>query len=252
MNTRLHRFLQFMVLGGLAVFLSLKYSSGNLVWYINQRYMPLTAIAIIGFLGMALAAILSITRSVHHHAHEEEEQGSPAKIPLVSSVVGIIILSIPLLLGIAVPAKPLTASMINTKGMSASAPLSSGGAKKAVLDISPEDRTVLDWIKIFNNQTDISRYLGQKANVIGFVYDDPRLPEGHFLVARFAITCCVADAMAIGMAVQSPDAKNLQDNTWVDVKGPVQSIEIGGQKLPLILAESVTQVNQPQQPYLFP
>jgi putative membrane protein len=58
--------------------------------------------------------------------------------------------------------------------------------------------------------------------------------------------------MAIGMAVQSPDAKNLEDNTWVDVKGPVQSIEIGGQKLPLILVESVTQVNQPQQPYLFP
>jgi uncharacterized repeat protein (TIGR03943 family) len=72
------------------------------------------------------------------------------------------------------------------------------------------------------------------------------------MVGRFAIVCCVADAFAIGMAVETPAGDQLSDNTWVDVQGPVQSIDLNGHKTPLILASSVTQVQQPQQPYLFP
>ena len=41
MDRRLYRFFQFLILAGLAAFLSVKYLSGSLSWYINQRYTPL-------------------------------------------------------------------------------------------------------------------------------------------------------------------------------------------------------------------
>jgi putative membrane protein len=257
MQLRDQRLLQFLVLGGLGLFILGKYVTGNLVWYINKRYMPLSIIAILGFLGMAAATILSLRRSAQHphehdHDHDHNHDQSPESAPLLASIGGIVILSIPLIVGIAIPAKPLSASAVDNKGISANAPMSAGGAGQSEVNKAPEKRTVLDWIKIFNYQTDISPFLGQNADVIGFVYHDPRLPSGHFLVSRFAITCCVADATAIGMAVQSDMTEKLTDNTWIEVKGSVQSITVDGHPVPLILADSIQTVKQPDQPYLFP
>jgi putative membrane protein len=87
--------------------------------------------------------------------------------------------------------------------------------------------------------------------VIGFVYHDPRLSEGQFMVGRFTITCCVADALAVGMVVAWPEAKDLPDNHWVRVQGAVQTVLLDGQTLPLIDAETVEIIPEPQQPYLF-
>ena len=270
MDLRSQRILQSLVLTGLGLFLLGKYVTGSLVWYINQRYTTLTLIAILGFLGMAAATVVSLRTSspAAHDPGEEPGRGSPgdpehdhdlhdhpassAGVSLAASIGGILILSIPLVLGIAIPARPLSASAVDNRGISANAPASAGGASASAVTIAPEDRTVLDWIKIFNYQADLSPFLGQKADVIGFVYHDPRLPAGHFLVSRFAITCCVADATAIGMAVTSDQAAGLADNTWVSVAGPVQSTTIDGRPLPLILADSIQEVKQPDQPYLFP
>ncbi len=256
MDRRFYRFLQFLVLAGLGIFLAYKYLSGSLSWYINQRYMPLTILAILGLLGMALTAVFSARKPPHSHAdgagdhdHDGHASGGAER---VSSAWGIVFIFIPLFIGLAIPAKPLSASAISNRGLSSGAPLSAGGGKQANLNLAPEDRTVLDWIKLFNYATDISPYLGQNANVIGFVYHDTRLPAGHFMVSRFAITCCVADAFAIGMVVEPATADTYPDNTWIDVKGSVQSIDVDGQKLPLIVSGAITRVQAPQQPYLFP
>lgn len=257
MDRRLYRFLQFLILAGLAVFLSVKYLSGSLSWYINQRYMPLTLVAVLGLSGMALTAVFSGRRPSHTHEPGEAEHdppGQPAEeTERVDSAWGIVFIFIPLIIGLTIPAKPLSASAVSNRGISSGAPLSAGGGPQAANISQPSDqRTILDWVKLFNYQSDLSPYLGQRADVIGFVYHDPRLSAGQFMVSRFAITCCVADAFAIGMVVESKDAEGLPDNSWVRVKGPVQSINLGGHKMALILADSIQPAPQPQQPYLFP
>jgi len=252
MSYRTYRIIQFLLLLGLGLFILIKFLSGSLVWYINQRFMSLSWIAIAGFLGMALAAILSSRGKVHRHAHDDQPDHGAHAEPS-APIWRLFFVFIPLIIGLAIPAKPLSASAIDNRGVSSNAPLSAAGAAQAQITNKPSDqRSVLDWIKLFNNQTDLSPYLGQRADVIGFVYDDTRLPAGHFLVSRFAITCCVADAFAIGMAVESPNSGSLKENTWVDVKGPVQAITVDGHQMPLILADSIKNVQQPNQPYLFP
>ncbi len=118
---------------------------------------------------------------------------------------------------------------------------------------SPSDqRTVLDWIRDFNFASDPSVYKGQQADVIGFVYHDDRLPDDEFLVGRFAVTCCVADAFAVGVIVQTPEAATWGGNTWVHVSGKMQVGSLDGSPYPLIAADSVKEVPVPPQPYLFP
>ena len=136
--------------------------------------------------------------------------------------------------------------------MGLSAPASGGQQSGQAVNIAPDDRTILDWIKIFDYESDLSPYLDKPASVIGFVYHDPRLNKNQFMVGRFAVTCCVADAFAIGMAVDWPDSASLSENTWVNVKGTLDTVNIDGQKGPLIHAQSVNIVQAPDQPYLYP
>jgi len=65
-------------------------------------------------------------------------------------VFTLVILAIPLLLGTFVPVRPLSTSSLSTRGMGLSAPASIGQQSVQTMEIAPDDRTVLDWIKIFN------------------------------------------------------------------------------------------------------
>ncbi len=194
-----------------------------------------------------LTSLAVITRMVMLKS-DVNGQAHPATIPLNS----LVFLSVPLILGILVPTRPLSTASLDTRGMSLAAPVSIADQSFKTMDVKPDDRSILDWIKLFNYETDLSPYQGQEANVVGFVYHDSRLKTGQFMVGRFAITCCVADAFAIGMAVDWPESADLTGNTWVNVKGSVETLDIDGQKVPLIRASTVTVVKAPEQPYLYP
>jgi uncharacterized repeat protein (TIGR03943 family) len=118
--------------------------------------------------------------------------------------------------------------------------------------LESNNRTVLDWVEAMNSNPDASALDGQSADVIGFVYHDPRLAANQFIVARFAITCCVADAMAIGIVVESPRALELKSDSWVNVKGDFKAGNVNGQATPVLLANDILPVQQPEQPYLYP
>lgn len=120
------------------------------------------------------------------------------------------------------------------------------------MGLAPEARTVLDWLRAFDVAADPTQLDGAPADVIGFVYHDPRLEAGQFLVARFTVSCCVADAFVLGVAVDWPRADELESNGWVRVRGPIYASTVDGQMLPRIAAEQVESVPMPEQPYLYP
>ena len=115
-----------------------------------------------------------------------------------------------------------------------------------------EERNILDWIKLFNFETDLSQFEGQKASVIGFVYFDESLNANQFFVSRFVVSCCAADGFAIAMVGEWPQAATLEKDSWVLVKGTVETITLNDQAVPLIKADSVQVIPAPEQPYLFP
>jgi len=240
-GSRLHRSFQSLVLALLGLFLLNKLWNGTVLWYINARFLPLTVIGAFGLLWLAQVRLANLRSTGDaKQAHDE----SPP------STWGLLILSLPILLGLLIPPAPLGASAVANKGFAAVAPARAGGSP-AQLEILPTDRTVLDWVRVLNYAADPEAYLGEPADVIGFVYHDPRLAAGEFLLARFTLTCCVADAAAIGMIVRWPTAAELPTNSWVRVQGPVQLGDLEGRRIPLVEAQSVEAVPPPDQPYIY-
>ena len=72
------------------------------------------------------------------------------------------------------------------------------------------------------------------------------------MVSRFIITCCVADAFAVGMTVDWPQDIQFEDNTWINVRGTLDVTQIGSQTVPLVHATSIDPTAAPEQPYLYP
>ncbi len=247
MNPKTYRTLQILILAALGVFLAQKLISGSLYYYINERFFGLVWFGVAGFL--ILAVILFRARGEahdHDHDHDHDHEGKGTQWALF-------LVALPVLLGVLIPASPLGASAIGNRGISGNAPLTFDASGSLFqLEVPPNDRTILDWVRMYNFSETPAEMTGQAADVVGFVYQDPRLGEGQFMVGRFTLSCCVADAFAIGMIVAWPEGADLPDNQWVRVKGSVDVLKLDGQTLPLIHAESVQKVEEPAQPYLFP
>jgi uncharacterized repeat protein (TIGR03943 family) len=245
MSLRLFRALQAFIVLALCLFLLDKLLSGKLSLYINIRYAPLTVFGIV-VLAMMAMVLFRETQTEQDHPDSNHEHNHNA------STRALIILFVPLLIAVLIPSHPLDASAATTRGMNVSTPLIGPSSQNRQFEAAADTRNILDWIRIFNSGSAPTPYLGQTAKVTGFVYHDPRLPTNQFIVSRFVITCCAADASAIGMIVTWDQSNSLKENAWIEVKGPVQSAELGGQPIPLIQAVLVEPVQQPQQPYLYP
>ena len=247
MPKRLYRSFQALLLLGMSIFLGSKAANGQLIYYINQRFVPLTIFGII-FLAVLAQTMFTENKRARQQSdddHDHDHDHAPASANLWFMLV-------PLLIGVLIPARPLDSSAFVTKGFNTNAPLVSADSSAQLFETDSEERNVLDWIKLFNYQRDISQFLGQKASVIGFVYFDEALNQNQFLVSRFVVSCCAADGFAVAMVGEWDQAATLKQDSWVLVKGTVQSITLNDQVVPLIQAESVQAVPAPEQPYLFP
>ncbi len=138
------------------------------------------------------------------------------------------------------------------KDFTTSSALVSSQSSTKPFETDSEQRNVLDWVKLFYFEKDLSPYKGQQASVIGFIYFDDRLPKGQFFVSRFIISCCAADGYAVGMIVDGAEISSLKQDDWVLVKGSIDAVAFDNGISPLIHAEAVEPVAQPDQPYLYP
>jgi uncharacterized repeat protein (TIGR03943 family) len=156
---------------------------------------------------------------------------------------------IPLALGLLLPSKPLGAEAINGN-VSLNAVSAAGGPRS--LPVDPFDWTVLDWLTAFNHEASPAAFNGREARVIGFVYEEPGFPVDHFMVVRFTVSCCVADASAIGLPVAWGANERLPENTWVEISGTFQAGEFRGTVVPILRADQIAPIDQPAHPYLYP
>ncbi len=252
MTLRSYRTFQALLLAALGLFLLDKVWSGAVLLYINRRFVLLVMLA--GLLCVALAQVVLRARPA-----VGEEDGSDLPADIVDhehahprpSGANLLWLLIPVVLGFLIPARPLGANALATRGVNTSAPLTVAAGQTAnTLALPAADRTVLDWIRVFRSTGDLRTLAGQAVNVTGFVFHDPALPDRRFLVGRFTITCCVADAAALGMTVDWAGAGELRENSWVRVRGEIALDE--DTREPYIRATHVETIPEPDNPYLYP
>lgn len=258
MSLRTYRILQAALLSGLAFLFLHRLWTGTLFYYINERFFPLVVFGALGFL-VLIPFLLHQSRLSDggHHDDPGHEDGrgesDHAHMGQRARVWSIAILAVPVMLGLLVPASPLGASAVSVKGIGTS--VDTNAAKESrvsTYSTSSDERTVLDWLRAFNFTADPLDLNGENADVVGFVFRDERLRQDEFMVGRFTLTCCVADASAIGLVVRWPEAESLANNTWVRVEGKIEIVQVPGGASIRLRADRVEQVEEPAQPYLFP
>ncbi len=234
----------------MALFFAEKYVSGKLYFYIGPRFSWLAIVAV-GLL-ILLAGSYNLVegqkgRDPSTHKHEHPYSGPVDR----TAVWSLVMVALPLVLGVLVPARPLGASAVPNRGVTTNLAVAAD-RNSDTLSVVPAERNLLDWVRLISANPDPGALNGEEADVVGFVYRDPRFASDQFMVARFTITCCVADALAIGVVVSADEAAEYPPDTWVRVRGTFQEGYLDEAAVPVLMADEITPVQPPEQPYLYP
>jgi uncharacterized repeat protein (TIGR03943 family) len=115
----------------------------------------------------------------------------------------------------------------------------------------PENRSLVDWIRTLNTYPEPDTYSGQKVNINGFVVAAPQLGNNYFLLTRFILTCCAADAYPIALPVQltSDSSSAYKPDSWLQVQGKMATVTLEGKRQLVVVATDVQSISPPQNPY---
>ena len=226
------------ILLGMGVYFTLLILTGNLSIYINLRFAWLVIVGAAVFVLLALINLYSSLKPAGEQNHQHYQIGWDI----------LLIVAMPLLLALLIPPRALGIEAVNG-GISLN-PV--GIANPAAFQRSPLDRNVLDWLREFDRATSPAEFNGTAADVIGFVYREPVFADDTFMLSRFTMSCCVADAFPIGMPVRSTAAGDYEAGAWVRVIGDLKAADFGGEFLPVLFATNLETVDEPRQPYLYP
>jgi putative membrane protein len=226
------------VMLGMGLYLAALFLTNRLSNYINLQFGWLTLMSAVLLIGMGAWSLWQMRRPT-----------SFGTVHLPIQLSSLFVLSIPLLLGVLVPSQPLSASAI-TGGVSLN-PV--GGATVQSYVKPPLERNILEWLREFSNTSNPAAFDGLQVDVVGFIYREPDMAANQFMVARFTMSCCVADAFAIGLPIEVEDESiaALADGTWIRVRGTLKAGTFNGSAVPIITPTEIEPINTPDQPYLY-
>ncbi len=244
----MQRLLKIFIFLAMAVFLVTRVTSGTINFYLNQRYVPLTILAAVGFGLLALGhwrgqtATQDESPNDHDHGHDHDH---------TLGWIGLVIVILPLILGYVIKPQPLGATAMTNREVSVGSLMSVAAPDgNQSMGLVAGEKNIMDWLSDFQRY-DTAVFTGEEAHIIGFVYRDERFPEDTFMVSRFVLSCCVADAAPIGLIVRQPNASEFVADQWVDVNGRFEVGYFDEIEMPILVAESIEETSSPKQPYLY-
>jgi uncharacterized repeat protein (TIGR03943 family) len=95
------------------------------------------------------------------------------------------------------------------------------------------------------------QFLDTRVKIIGRVARDDRLPAQRFILFRFVVLCCVADAQPLALLVDYHDQELPPEDCWVEVRGFVETGEVDGRTCLILRCDDLHPTDPPQEHYLF-
>ncbi len=122
--------------------------------------------------------------------------------------------------------------------------------QRFIVSTKPADRTIVDWVHTLNVYPEPDAYTNQPVKVTGFVTPMPGWPDHMFMISRFVLTCCAADAYPVGLAVELPAGTTPpQPDSWLEVTGQITTVSLDGKRQVAIGAARLTPIPEPRTPY---
>ncbi|MGN7455201.1 TIGR03943 family putative permease subunit [Paenibacillus pasadenensis] len=94
-------------------------------------------------------------------------------------------------------------------------------------------------------------FAGHRIRLTGFVHRDSGATDGVYLLSRFAVSCCPADARAYGLPVLDAQAKQRRTDEWLTVEGVLEEGVYDGQPALVLRAEQTRSAPPPASPYVY-
>jgi putative membrane protein len=219
------------VLGAWAVLIWFLLASGRNAFYLSTRTEWVVPVAAV------LLTLATVGRLASARAAQPE--------PLRSRELGVMIaMVVPVLLITILP--PATLGSFSAGKRSA---VAGAGFSASAGDIATGDLTLVD---VATAQTTpegeraLAKRAGEQVDFIGFVTRYPDTPADEFLLTRYVVSCCVADATVAQVRVVNVTPGAFEDNEWVEVAGTIYPI---GREV-IVNASTVDDVPRPERPYL--
>jgi uncharacterized repeat protein (TIGR03943 family) len=127
-------------------------------------------------------------------------------------------------------------------------------AIKGNLGLRSSSQTTTDYtMSLLDLLADGEKFDGKRVAVEGMVYRTAKNDDHTFMLFRFAVVCCAADALPLSIEVKTATEENLQNDAWVRVDGLFSTDTLRGKQMPSITADSVRQlpIPPPEKRYLF-
>lgn len=138
------------------------------------------------------------------------------------------------------------------RGISDTLTLTRAQPQQFVRAASPEERTVIDWIRLVNVYPEPDEYAGEPVDVKGFVIHPETWGEDYLMVSRFVLTCCAADAYPVGLPVKLPEGTSRQSypvDSWLEIKGEMVTDTLDDRRQVTIAPTDLKTIEEPKNPY---
>ena len=113
--------------------------------------------------------------------------------------------------------------------------------------LPPEQRDLVDWVRLLRGTPQPRLFHGEPLRVEGFVLVTA---TGERHLAQLLVRCCLADATPVRLPVQWPaDAPPPEQDQWVRVEGEMELLDTPDGMQPVIIAREVTVIAKPRQPF---
>ncbi len=163
-----------------------------------------------------------------------------------------VILLVAALVGFIFPLRPFASQTAIQRGLQDANVVTRARPQAFRTQSNPESRSLLEWIRTLDVYPEPDAYQGQKVSVDGFVVYPENLSDNYLTLARFAITCCAADAYPVGLPVKlSQGRQQYPVDQWFAVKGKMQTETLEGKRQLVIVASSLEPISEPKNPYSY-
>jgi putative membrane protein len=98
----------------------------------------------------------------------------------------------------------------------------------------------------------LDKFIGKKIELDGFIYRQENMSDNQFVVGRFAIQCCSADASPYGLLVEYDRAQVLATDSWIHAVGTIEKTTFNGNEIMKLKLEKFTKIEAPATQYVYP
>lgn len=223
--------------------------TGKMALLLHPDYMWLANSAAVLLLGLAGVRGWQLWQWAFPRANRSPDLLATAHINLLPRWLSSSLLIAVAVFGLIYVPRPFSSEIALQRGITDTLTLTRSQPQRFTLNTAPEERTIIDWVRTLNVYPEPDAYTGQKVDVTGFVIHPPNWPADYFMISRFVLTCCAADAYPVGLPVHWTSGPRPEPDSWFQVVGQMGTDTLEGKRQLVIAASTLTAVPVPRNPY---